>query len=242
MLLYSLIQNVVAFALPPRCAACGEIAARDHVFCVDCWKGLSFLPDLGCPSCNRPMPITETICGPCLQTPPVHDGVRAAVAYGAVSRTLVLKLKHGRRPAIARTIARYLQPHLINLEDAIFAPVPLHRRRIWSRGFNQSNAIARSLPLAPDQHLVPDLLERFRPTPMLAGLGRRERERAVKGAFRLNPRWNAPIKGKTIVLVDDVYTSGATINACAKILKRAGAQRVIALCWARVISADDQQY
>ncbi len=172
------------------------------------------------------------MCASCMAVPPRHDGVWAAVWYEDVSRAVVLKLKHGRKPGMARTIGRYLARFDTAMEDAILAPVPLHRWRIWSRGYNQSLLIARSIP--GDRYIVPDLLIRTRATPMLRGLGRQERAKAVRGAFVVNTAHREKIKGRTICLVDDVHTSGATIEACATALKRAGAARVTALCWARV--------
>lgn len=141
---------------------------------------------------------------------------------------------------MARTIGRYLARHDAAMDDAILAPVPLHRWRIWSRGYNQSLLIARGIP--GKRNIVPDLLIRTRATPMLRGLGRQERAKVVRGAFNVNPVHRSSIKGRNICLVDDVHTSGATIEACAMALKRAGAARVTALCWARVPDDDAPSY
>ena len=120
------------------------------------------------------------------------------------------------------------------LEGALVVPVPLHRWRLWSRGYNQAALIARAL-VRDGGELALDLVERPRHTPSLRGLGRLARERAVQGAFRINPRWKDKVKGRRVVLVDDVYTTGATARGCARILKRAGAEEVNLLCWARVV-------
>jgi ComF family protein len=120
--------------------------------------------------------------------------------------------------------------------DAILIPVPLHRWRIWKRGYNQSALIASSLARRTSRTAELDLLRRVKATPVLRGLGRRERALAVRGAFAVTDRGKARVKGRTAILVDDVYTSGATANACAKALRRAGAARVEILCWARVLS------
>ncbi len=186
-----------------------------------------------------PMPVTGQSCGPCLQSPPVHDGVRACVAYGDVARTVALKLKYSRQLGAAKVIAHLLGRHMAELEDAILVPVPLHRWRIWSRGFNQSHAIATGLADTHGNLIIPDALTRTVKTPSLGGLGARARAKALKGAIQITARHAPAIQGKTIALVDDVYTSGATANACAKALKRAGADRVIILCWARVLGEGD---
>jgi ComF family protein len=240
--LNAFFASIVSFALPPRCPGCGSIEEQDDQFCITCWQALVFLTGPGCVSCNTPMLIGGQECAPCMANPPKHDGVRAALAYGAASRAVVMKLKYGRRPGMARTIGALLERQLPGLEDALFAPVPLHRWRLWSRGYNQSLLIARRLPLKEKRQLLPDLLVRTRATPMLRGLGRLDRAKAVKGAFALNPKYREIVKGQVICLVDDVYTSGATVNACASALKRAGATRVIALCWARVLDEDQTQH
>jgi ComF family protein len=180
----------------------------------------------------------DLVCGSCIAEPPRHDGVRAAVAYGDIARRMVIKLKHGRKIGIAESIAKLAARHVIDTGADIIAPVPLHKWRLWSRGFNQSLLIARNLPISAKSVLIPDLLIRSRATPMLKGLGRRQRAKTVAGAFRINPKHQAALAGRTVSLVDDVYTTGATTNACASALKKAGATRVDVICWARVL--DDE--
>jgi ComF family protein len=179
-------------------------------------------------------------CAPCLQRAPDHDGVRAAVAYGDVAREIVLKLKHGRRVGLAKTVGRAMA-RIMPAEPALLVPVPLHRWRIWHRGFNQSALIARHLAKGSHHQLMLDVLRRDRATPMLGGLGAKARTDALRGVFSVDPAQRDQLRGRTILLVDDVYTSGATANACSRTLKRAGAARVIIICWARVLR-DDQQF
>jgi ComF family protein len=234
----SALHAVVAFGLPPRCPGCGTVVGEDHSFCLDCWRSLDFLGGPACGQCGEPIELAyheEARCGACLADPPPFDKARAAVAYGPIARALALKLKYGRRPGIALTMARpMLRVGGAMLEGALVAPVPLHRWRIWSRGYNQAGLIARALAHDRDA-LALDLIERPKRTPPLRGLGRLARERAVAGAFRLNPVWKDKVKGRRIVLIDDVYTTGATAKGCARILKRAGAKEVNLLCWARVV-------
>lgn len=172
--------------------------------------------------------------------PPVHDGVRAAVAYGDVARTVVLKLKYGRRLAYAGTIAR-LMTRLVPADADLFVPVPLHRWRLWSRGFNQAQLIAEGLSNRGDVPVAINLLWRVRGGGSLRGRGRRARAKSVAGAFATTPDARDRLAGRHVVLVDDVHTSGATANACARVLKRSGAARVTVLCWARVLHDDDAQ-
>jgi ComF family protein len=227
---------IVDFALPPRCPACGTIVRDDGAFCQPCWFSLDFLSGPCCAACNLPFEVDrdpDALCAECLAEAPPHDGVRAAVAYGETARALVLKLKHGRRIGMARVIASHLARHAE--PEALLVPVPLHRWRIWRRGFNQSALIAREVARRTGHVVRTDLVERRKATPMLGGLGREARARTLRGAFAVPSDRKPELKGRTVLLVDDVYTSGSTAGACARVLKRAGAARVIVLCWARVL-------
>ena len=232
-------RQIVDFALPPRCPGCGAVTQEDHRFCLICWQKLTFLGDPCCARCGLPFDYGggESVeCGGCLSNPPAFDRLRAAVAYGEIARAVALKLKYSGRPGAAETLARFMQRHLDDEErQAILAPVPLHRWRIWRRGYNQSALIASALARRTGHGVRLDLLTRIKATPPLKGLGRRERALAVRGAFRAQRL----AEGSAVILVDDVYTSGATANACAKALKRAGAARVNIICWARVVTASD---
>ena len=232
------LRPILDFALPPRCPGCGTVTQEAHRFCLDCWSQLRFLGPPCCFRCALPFDYesgAEVACGRCLARPPAYDRLRAAVAYGEVSRKVALKLKYGGRPGVAETIARFMERHLDNKDEAILAPVPLHRWRIWRRGYNQSALIADALARRTGREARLGLVERVKATPPLRGMGPREREQAVRGAFRIGAGHKAGLKGKEVVLIDDVYTSGATANACARVLRRAGAERVDILCWARVV-------
>lgn len=177
------------------------------------------------------------MCASCIAELPPHDGVRAAVAYGPIARTVALKLKYGGRLAHAETMARAMA-RLMPVSADLLVPVPLHRWRIWSRGYNQAALIAMALSRQAGVPAAPGLLRRTRATPVLRGLSARARARAVSGAFALAPEAREQLHGRTVVLVDDVHASGATGNACARLLKRNGAARVILLCWARVLESE----
>ena len=233
------LRLAIDYALPPRCPGCGAVTQADHLFCVDCWQALDFLGPPACAACGAPFAIDPgagAVCGACLAAPPEIDGMRAAVAYGEIARSLALKLKYGGRPGVARTLALQMRRLVEGEADALLVPVPLHRWRLWRRGYNQALLIARALARETGLALAPDLLERCRATPMLRGLGPAERRKVVKGVFRVRAARSALVKGRAVILVDDVYTTGATANACAKALKAAGATSVILCCWARVVS------
>ena len=161
------------------------------------------------------------------------------MAYGAVARRLALRLKYGGRIAYADVAARLMLRHLPDDADLI-VPVPLHRWRGWRRGYNQAallgDALARRRGVPSDRAA----LVRWRATTILRGLDRRQRYRALKGAIRA--RDGVALDGRHIVLVDDVVASGATVDACADALLKAGAARVTVLAWARVIADDDPDH
>jgi ComF family protein len=238
----NIASAVISFALPPRCPGCGMIVREDSSFCTACWQSLDFLPETGCAHCALPMVTSDLTCARCLSSPPSHDRVLAAVSYGEIAKSIILKLKHGRRIGLARTVGHFLRPKLACYPGAMLIPVPLHRRRLWSRGFNQSVLIARTLSRDVNMELNLDILWRRISTPMLGGLGARDRSKALRGAFALRDGANKVCKGRTIILIDDVYTSGATTNACAKLLKRAGAAHVHIVCWARVLQTAEDAY
>lgn len=231
------LRFVADTALPARCPGCGLITGEDHRFCADCWGSLRFIAPPWCAGCNLPLPFDvgpAMRCAECIATPPRHAGIRAAVAYGDVARTLALKLKYGGRIAFAETAARHMQ-RLIPEEVTLLVPVPLHARRLWWRGFNQAALIAQALSHASGVPCQVDGLRRVRATPPLRGLNPQQRRRTVARAFAVAPAAAASLAGAHVVLVDDVYTSGATTDACTAILLRSGASAVTILCWARVI-------
>jgi ComF family protein len=228
------VRWVLDFALPPRCAGCGTIVADVHSFCPDCWKQVEFLGDAGCQTCGIPLAATEAdTCGVCLARPPRIERTRAAVAYDELSRSLAIRLKYGRKVAVAKTMARYMQPLIRTDGERLIVPVPLHRTRLWWRGFNQSALVASELSRRlgiPTDVLA---LQRTRRTPALKGMSALQRRKAVAGAFRVRDR-NA-VEGRIVVLIDDVLTTGSTAEACARALKKAGAARVELVSWARVV-------
>ena len=148
----------------------------------------------------------------------------------------MLAFKHGRRIAMAPMLARLIVARLPKLDgEWLVVPVPLHRWRLWARGFNQAALLAHEVARLTGTHLLVDGLVRRKRTPKLGGLGRKARARALAGALAVNQRCASRLNGARVILVDDVLTSGATSDACVRLLKRAGADKVIVACFARVL-------
>lgn len=233
----ALPRFVADLALPPRCPGCGTVTAAPHRFCATCWGELRFLAPPWCAACALPFDHDrgpDALCARCQQSPPRHAGVHAAVGYGDIARRVALRLKYGGRLALAETMAR-LMLRVMPTQADLLVPVPLHRWRLWRRGFNQALLIAEALSTESSVPIARDTLRRSRATPPLRGLGRRERARAVRNVFAVPPARRADVAGKAIILVDDVHTSGATADACTRVLLKAGARQVTILCWARVL-------
>lgn len=225
---------VVSLALPPRCPGCGAIVRGDHRFCAPCWSSLRFLGSSGCAACGLPLePARGTTCGACITTPPIHAGVHAAVAYGDVARVVALGLKYGGRIGLAETAARLM--HRVLPAGDVLVPVPLHRGRLWTRGFNQAALIADALGRVADVPVERRVLIRTRATSALRGHGRQARAAEVHAAFAVEARHRDRIAERRVVLVDDVFTTGATTDACTRALIDADVASVAVLCWARVL-------
>lgn len=233
------VSPLIDLVYPPRCPLCGEGLAAQGGLCPECWQQLAIPGEPACALCQRPFGdgvAAGTVCAPCLADPPRHDGIAAGTLYNDASRQLVLAFKHGRRIALANLLARLMAARLPQLDGEWLAvPVPLHRRRLWQRGFNQSALLAAELCKITGARLLVDGLVRRKPTPVLGGLGRAARARALSGAIAVRPRCADRVRGAQVLLVDDVMTSGATSAACVSVLKRNGAERVIVSCFARVL-------
>jgi len=213
----SALRRMLDLALPPLCAACRE-PVEGRGLCPACWSKLSFITR---PFCER------------LGTPFVYD---PAVRFDEISRALVHALKYSDRLDLAPMMGRWLSQagrELLAEADAL-VPVPLHWRRLWARRFNQSAMLAAAVSSQTGVPIATGALKRVKPTAQQVGLSRTERAANVQGAFRVPKDGKAAVTGRRLVLVDDVLTSGATVDGCARALLRGGAASVDVLVFARV--------
>lgn len=242
----NVMQIGLRTVLPPRCGGCGAVTDTVHAVCADCWIGLRFISDPLCACCGYPFELAADentgdgiLCGECLRKKPAFDRARAALVYDDASRDYLLRFKHGDRTDLTPLLSRWLvQTGRDFWADAdIILPVPLHRTRLLMRRYNQSGLLAASLSRQIGIGWHGTVLRRLRKTRSLGGLGPSSRKREVGGAFGVDDRiaQRIGLSGARVVLIDDVLTTGATANACARILKRAGAMHVDVITVARVV-------
>jgi ComF family protein len=228
-------------ALPTLCVACREPVDGEGV-CAECWAKLSFIEPPYCPRLGIPFvydPGPELLSMEAIANPPAFARARAAVRYDDVARSLVHALKYQDRTDLAPTMGRWMaRAGRELLKDAdVLIPVPLHWRRGWSRRYNQSGALARVIERHSGVPLASEALRRVRRTEQQIGLSRTQRASNVQGAFKVAPERNGDVAGRRVILIDDVLTSGATIDACARALLRAKAASVDVLVFARVVDS-----
>jgi ComF family protein len=226
--------------LPPRCLACGTIVDEPDALCSSCWAGMTFFAPPWCAVCGLPFPHPmgeEAVCADCARQKPSWDRARAVMRYDKHSRHLVLALKHGDRTHVARALGRWMGragAELLEGADMIM-PVPLHWTRLFTRRYNQAGLLAHAVRAAGGPPVMADWLVRRRRTPSQGRLGPAARARNVRGAFAVRRGCN--VKGKRIVLVDDVLTTGATVEECARVLRRGGAAFIGVLTLSRAVRA-----
>ncbi|MCC7346482.1 MAG: ComF family protein [Variibacter sp.] len=232
---------VVDVALPQLCASCHEPVGSAGL-CAVCWAKLSFIAPPYCERLGIPFtydPGPGVLSMEAIADPPAYHRARTAVRYDEIARRLVHALKYGDRLDLAPIMGRWMAaagPPLLDEADAL-VPVPLHWRRQWARRFNQSALLAEAVGQAAVVPVAHGALRRIKPTPHQVGLSQAARAVNVQGAFRVPPQSRWQVAGRRLILVDDVLTSGATLDACARALLRAGAEQVDALAFARVVAS-----
>jgi len=240
VMLARLGRLVLDAVLPPLCLKCQAIVAEPGTLCPQCWQQITFLAPPFCVRCGRPFefdPGPAACCGACLRTPPVYDCARAVLRYDEASRPLILSFKHGDRLEGTAAFAHWMARAGADLLDKadLLVPVPLHRWRLARRRYNQAALLALALGRRCGIAVAPDLLRRRRSTPSQGHLGPEARRQNVAGAFTLARNGASGLAGQRVVLIDDVLTTGATVEECARVLRRSGAAEIGILTLARVL-------
>lgn len=239
-MLFAAGRAVTDLLLPPQCLVCAAATSEPNGLCGGCWGKLRFITEPCCDRRGIPFaydPGPGVLSAAALADPPAWDRARAAVRFDDHSKRLVHDLKYHDRHHVAALVSRLMAAagRRLLAEADVIVPVPLYRTRLWRRRFNQSALLAGQLSASGGVPWRSDLLLRTRPTPAQVGLGHRERRANVKGAFAVPEDRRIVVRDRAVLLIDDVLTSGSTADACAMILRKAGASRVDVLCFALVL-------
>lgn len=237
---FSSLKNLI---VPPLCMQCEQIVDVPGVFCPKCWNSVRFISKPYCEVLGIPFRYSlgeGTLSAEAIANPPSFKRARSAVLYDENMRALVSQLKYSDKTEFAPWMANWMRQagrELLN-EKPVIVPIPLHRFRMFTRRYNQSAELGRHIAKQEELSFEPNALLRVKNTKQQVGLNRLERARNVQGAFRVPVEFNHLVKGKNILLIDDVFTTGATVNAATNAVNRAGAKAVDVLTFARVETFD----
>jgi ComF family protein len=238
------LNDVSDVIFPPQCLGCSEILhpQSKQLFCAACNEKIKFITGNLCPVCGTIFPDSPAkshLCGNCMENKTYFSCARAVVSYETIILDAIHQFKYGNNISVGALLASFMAdfsfPDVDFTDYSLIIPVPLHIKRLRQRGFNQSLILARALAKKKQIPVNFSLLKRHKFTETQTGLNKAERNKNIKGAFEVSNK--KKIASKNVILVDDVYTTGATINECAKILTKAGAQKVTVLTLARVLQS-----
>lgn len=233
-------HRLLDFILPGRCLNCGAMTQDARSLCPDCWKKIEFLGDPCCATCGYPFEFDlgpEMLCAACVLSRPVYGKARAIFSYDEHSARPILALKHGDRTDVVPAFAQWMRRggHALIEKADFLVPVPLHWTRLFHRRYNQAALLAQAISRISHKSVLPQALLRRRRTQSQGHKSRRQRQENIRNAFAVNAKFSHQIQNSHLLLIDDVMTTGATVTACAKTLKRAGAAEVDVLTLARIV-------
>jgi len=237
----SLFNPIIDLLIPPRCIKCGSLVEHSEGLCGACWSLIPFITKPYCACCGFPFDfeIEEgALCGPCNYKLPSFSTARSVFSYTSDSKDLILRFKHTDNISTAPLFGAWMAKSLGDLRADLCIPVPLHWTRLFARTYNQAALLAREVARLRGWAYAPSLLLRKRRTLSQGHLSKKERFKNVEQAFHIPQSKKGQLLGKIIILVDDVYTTGATLSACSEALLKAGAQSVHALTLGRVVKTD----
>lgn len=236
--MFKFFKKILEIIFPNSCISCNEIISSDGLLCAKCFAKTKFICDPKCQICSYPFEVEikhlPPFCGKCISKKPYYDKALAIYQYNEIISKAVTNLKYNDQTFLAKKFAQILFKNFKDEIDNcdIICAVPLHEKRLRVRKYNQAALIAKFLQ---PKKFIPNLLFRLVNTTSQVKLKREDRERNLKKAFLLNKKYKNSIKDKTILLIDDVATTGATINNCARALKKSGAKKVAVLTIAKTI-------
>ncbi len=233
-------RSALGLLYPPTCIACQAATGEPHALCAACWAGIRFIERPFCERLGTPFAVDlgQPLLSPAaIADPPVFQRARAVAEYDGTASLLVHRLKYNDRLELARALGTMMARAGAELlrEADVIVPVPLHRWRLWRRRFNQAMALAKAVSAQSGVACDPFLLARVKRTRRQVGLTKAQRQENLQGAFRAPEETRARLKGKRVLLVDDVLTTGSTANAASRALLRGGAASVDVLAFARVV-------
>lgn len=233
-----LYKQFLNLLLPLRCVKCGIILDNKNGLCPECWTLIPFITKPYCACCGLPFEfeIDEgALCGACHRRRPLYTTARSVFVYDSESKNLILKFKHTDNTHVAPLFAGWMAGLLEGLEKPLCIPVPLHWTRLFIRTYNQAGLLAQEIAKRQKWVYCPSLLVRKRRTPSQGRLSKEQREKNINNAFMVPENKKKELFNKTIVLVDDVFTTGVTLTACAKTLLNAGAKEIHGVTLGRVV-------
>lgn len=233
-------KNIVDIIFPPRCLSCAMLVDVQGSLCSTCWSEIRFIQSPHCSACGFPFEYevgNATLCGDCTKLRPVYHKSRSVLCYDDRSRSLITRFKYGDKTHASDTFGKWMVragEEFLKQSDYL-VPVPLHKIRLFTRRYNQSALLAYSMQKYCHVPVLPDGLIRKRHTPPQASLSYKQRLTNVKSAFAVNACYSNTMEGKKVVLIDDVTTTGSTIEACCKVLLKAGVDEVNVLTIAKTV-------
>ncbi len=229
-------EKILNYLLPPHCPICEKQILDSGAVCGECFGKLDFIPNSVCQFCGKPLPYKEAkVCASCLKKPPLYTCARSVLKYNEISKAIILPFKHADAVELAPLLSQWMNSRysdLIITSDCLI-PVPLHTKRLFKRKYNQSALLAKNLAKIHHKSYLPRVLRRTKNTQSQGHMNANKRQENIKNAFQVSN--SQQIKNKNVLIIDDVLTTGATVNECTKVLLKAGAKQVNVLTLARVI-------
>lgn len=231
------LNNVLNLVFPPRCLSCLATVDTSGVVCHKCWSKMEFIAKPCCARCSNPFPynIDEELCYYCKDDPPSFSNAFAVVKYDDFSDKLIYSLKYYDRTDLASTLSAMMISKIAELAHSIdiITCVPIHKNKLKKRGYNQAALLAKHVANAIGKPFNPSILIKTKDTISQSGLSKEERKENVKHSFGINAKHSKKVFRKNVLIIDDVITTGATLNECCKKLKRAGAKKLVVLTFAK---------